>query len=55
MLNALGNVSPTHLMDRDLVRAWSARPPDVRPERPAPARPRHARALPVLASPAREP
>ena len=55
MLNALGNVSPTHLMDRDLVRAWSARPADVRPALPAPERPRHARALPVLGSAAHDP
>lgn len=50
MLNALGNVSPTHLMDKDLARAWKARPADVRPAPPAVARPAHARALPVVSS-----
>ena len=51
MLNALRNVSPTHLLDRDLLRAWSARPDDIRPRAtPAPPRPAHARALPVFDS-----
>ncbi len=50
MLNALGNVSPTHLMDRDLARAWRDRPSDIRPAVPAVARPAHARALPVWSS-----
>ncbi len=55
MLNALGNVSPTHLMDRDLVRAWSARPADVRPPGLLAERPRHARALPVVSTRSRLP
>ncbi len=50
MLNALTNVSPTHLLDRDLVRAWSARPAEVRPAQASVSRPRHARALPVIST-----
>jgi tRNA 2-thiocytidine biosynthesis protein TtcA len=49
MANALRNVRPTHLLDRDLARAWAERAPDVRPTTlPAP-RPRHAAAQPVAA------
>jgi hypothetical protein len=29
MGNALKNVRPTHLLDRELLEAWSARPADV--------------------------
>jgi len=48
MLNALRNVRPTHLLDRDVARAWSERAADVRPSPPvAEARPRHAAAEPV--------
>ena len=48
--NALGNVSPTHLLGRDVLAAWAARPKEVRP---APAEPparkaAHHRALPVV-------
>ncbi|MBK7584584.1 MAG: tRNA 2-thiocytidine(32) synthetase TtcA [Myxococcales bacterium] len=50
MLNALGNVSPTHLMDSELVRAWHARPSDIRPKVQKAPRPAHARALPMLES-----
>src|SRR3954464_15127990 len=31
MANALRNVRPTHLLDRDVARAWAERAPDVRP------------------------
>nr|HEX4314922.1 tRNA 2-thiocytidine(32) synthetase TtcA [Kofleriaceae bacterium] len=49
MLNALRNVRPTHLLDRDVQRAWAERAADVRPVAPpAPPRPRHAKALPVI-------
>src|SRR4029077_10326875 len=48
MLAALQNVRPTHLLDRDVQRAWAQRPADVAPVAPPVARPRHARALPVL-------
>src|SRR6185436_11243989 len=30
MLNALRNVRPTHLLDRDVARAWAERAPEVR-------------------------
>ena len=48
MLNALRNLRPTHLLDRDLSRAWAERADDVRPAT-APAAPRahHAAALPI--------
>lgn len=44
MLNAIRNVRPTHLLDRDVLAAWHARPADVRPDaEPEPEpRPRHA-------------
>jgi tRNA 2-thiocytidine biosynthesis protein TtcA len=29
MMTALSNICPTHLFDRDLVRAWEARPQDI--------------------------
>ena len=49
MANALSNVRPTHLLDRDLLAAWAERPAEVRPK---PLTPRttsdHHRALPVL-------
>jgi tRNA 2-thiocytidine biosynthesis protein TtcA len=48
MLNALRNVRPTHLLDRDVQRAWAERAADVRPVTPTAPRPRHARALPVI-------
>jgi tRNA 2-thiocytidine biosynthesis protein TtcA len=53
MLNALRNVRPTHLLDRDVARAWSERDPSIRPApepADAPARPHHASAEPVLRS-----
>lgn len=50
MANALENVRPTHLLDRDLLHAWSARPAGVRPKPPTSPRARHHRALPLVAS-----
>ena len=50
MANALSNVRPTHLLDRDVLRAWSERPADVRPKEIAERRPEHHRALPILSS-----
>lgn len=47
MLNALGNVRPTHLLDRDLLSAWQTRAADVRPDAKARATERHMAALPV--------
>ncbi len=48
MGNALKNVRPTHLLDRDLLAAWAERPNDVRPKPRVERRPAHHRALPVL-------
>ncbi len=48
MANALANVRPTHLLDRDVARAWAERSPDVRPAQPSEPRPRHAAAEPVF-------
>jgi tRNA 2-thiocytidine biosynthesis protein TtcA len=47
MLNALRNVRPSHLLDRDLARAWAERAGDIRPAVIAAPRPRHAAAEPV--------
>ncbi len=51
MANALRNVRPTHLLDRDLMKCWAERPADVQPK---PATPRksvpHHRALPIVSS-----
>jgi tRNA 2-thiocytidine biosynthesis protein TtcA len=48
MLNALRNVRPTHLLDRDVARAWSERAGDIRPVAPTAPRARHAGAEPVV-------
>jgi tRNA 2-thiocytidine biosynthesis protein TtcA len=48
MANALRNVKPTHLLDRDLLRAWDARPEDVRPKPTVPRKAEHHRALPLI-------
>src|SRR5215470_6460753 len=34
MLNALRNIRPTHLLDREVARAWAERAPDLRPAAP---------------------
>jgi len=47
MLNALRNVRPSHLLDREVAGAWAARDPDVRPTIANP-RPRHAAAEPIV-------
>ncbi len=49
MLNALRNVRPTHLLDRDVARAWAERSDDIRPAAPVEPRERHAAAQPVFA------
>jgi hypothetical protein len=49
MANALANVRPTHLLDRDVARAWGERAPDVRPAVPTKPRTKHAAAEPVFA------
>jgi tRNA 2-thiocytidine biosynthesis protein TtcA len=48
MANALANVRPTHLLDRDVARAWQARSAEIRPAAPAAPRARHAAALPIM-------
>jgi tRNA 2-thiocytidine biosynthesis protein TtcA len=48
MGNALRNVRPTHLLDRDLLAAWAERPADVRPKVPSPRAVAHHRALPLV-------
>jgi tRNA 2-thiocytidine biosynthesis protein TtcA len=47
MANALRNVRPSHLLDRDVERAWRDRAADVRPAVPTEPRAQHAAALPV--------
>jgi tRNA 2-thiocytidine biosynthesis protein TtcA len=48
MANALRNVRPTHLLDRDVARAWAERSADVRPVAAPAPRARHAAAQPVF-------
>ncbi len=48
MLNALRNVRPTHLLDRDVARAWAERAPDVRPAAPHEPATQHAAAAPIV-------
>ncbi len=48
MLNALRNVRPTHLLDRDVARAWAERAPEVRPATPREPAAQHAAAEPIL-------
>src|SRR5215813_10671558 len=48
MLNALRNIRPTHLLDREVARAWAERDPEIRPAVAAEPRPRHAAAEPVV-------
>ncbi len=47
MMAALANVSPTHLLDPELVRAWQTRPEGVRPAPDVRATVSHSAALPV--------
>ena len=49
MANALANVRPSHLLDRDVARAWDERAAEIRPAAPAAPRTRHAAAAPVFA------
>jgi tRNA 2-thiocytidine biosynthesis protein TtcA len=48
MLSAISNVRPTHLLDRDVARAWAERAPDIRPAAPVEARPARHAALPIV-------
>lgn len=47
MLNALGNIRPTHLLDRDVLGAWDVRPEDIRPKGESKPRAEHAAAKPI--------
>ncbi len=47
MLNALRNVRPTHLLDRDVARAWAERDPEIRPAATPEPRAQHAAAEPI--------
>jgi len=49
MANALANVRPTHLLDRDVARAWAERDPEIRPTTAPEPRARHAAAEPLFA------
>jgi tRNA 2-thiocytidine biosynthesis protein TtcA len=48
MLNALRNVRPTHLLDREVAEAWAARDPSIRPSTPAAPKPQRNAAEPVV-------
>jgi tRNA 2-thiocytidine biosynthesis protein TtcA len=48
MFNALKNIRPTHLLDRDVARAWAKRAEDIRPDVASEPRPKHASAQPVI-------
>ena len=48
MLNALRNVRPTHLLDRDVAAAWAERAAEIRPPARSSPAPRHAAAEPVV-------
>lgn len=50
MMAALANVSPTHLLDLDLARAWQLRPDDLRAASETRATVSHSAALPVASS-----
>jgi tRNA 2-thiocytidine biosynthesis protein TtcA len=49
MANALRNVRPTHLLDREVARAWAERAQDIRPAVVPEPRVQHAKAEPVHA------
>ncbi len=55
MLNALTNVRPTHLLDLDVLAAWSDRGEGIRPDAEVAPRRAHAAAEPVLKRNARLP
>jgi tRNA 2-thiocytidine biosynthesis protein TtcA len=48
MFNALRNIRPTHLLDRDVSRAWSERAADIRPQTVSDPKPKHAAAQPLF-------
>jgi tRNA 2-thiocytidine biosynthesis protein TtcA len=48
MANALRNIRPSHLLDRDVAKAWAERSPEIRPVADIAPKKRHAAALPVF-------
>jgi len=55
MLNALRNVRPTHLLDRDVAKAWAERDEAIRPAAKVEPRIQHARAEAVASGGVRSP
>jgi len=55
MMAALANISPTHLLDADLIKAWQARPADIPPKSSLASRSARSCALPVASSPMAQP
>lgn len=47
MFNAIGNINPTHLLDREVAAAWAGRDPAIRPAPIVERRHAHAAAEPV--------
>jgi hypothetical protein len=47
MANALRNVRPSHLLDRDVAKAWAERDPEIRPAAVVEPRTQHAKAEPI--------
>jgi tRNA 2-thiocytidine biosynthesis protein TtcA len=50
MANALANVRPSHLLDRDVGRAWAERAADIRPDGPVATRERRFEGDPSVAN-----
>jgi tRNA 2-thiocytidine biosynthesis protein TtcA len=48
MANALRNVRPTHLLDRDVAQAWASRDVSIRPKAVTTPKAQHAAAKPVV-------
>ncbi|HTL35620.1 MAG TPA: tRNA 2-thiocytidine(32) synthetase TtcA [Kofleriaceae bacterium] len=48
MANALRNVRPSHLLDRDVAKAWAERSPEIRPAADVTPKKQHAAAMPVF-------
>ena len=48
MLNALRNICPTHLLDREVAQAWAERAPELRPAVITAPRTKHAAAQPFV-------
>ncbi|MBK8013839.1 MAG: tRNA 2-thiocytidine(32) synthetase TtcA [Deltaproteobacteria bacterium] len=55
MMNALSNIRPTHMLDPEVLEAWHARPPHVRPVPEVARRTEHASAEPIRSSLSRLP